>query len=81
MRVIYDGVKAGKGPEDYRADMLSVAEALTARGAGMIIDVNLIMIIYGVDRLFDMGRTCLNVTGDIACSLCVTKWVSKKSNK
>ena len=81
MRVIYDGVKAGKGPEDYRADMLSVAEALTARGAGMIIDVNLIMIIYGVDRLFDMGRTCLNVTGDIACSLCVTKWESKKSNK
>ena len=30
------------------------------------------------DRLFDMGRTCLNVTGDIACSLCVTKWESKK---
>ena len=31
------------------------------------------------DRLFDMGRTCLNVTGDIACSLCVSKWESKSA--
>ena len=59
------------------AGMIMLAMVLTAMG----IDVNLIMIIYGVDRLFDMGRTCLNVTGDIACSLCVTKWESKKSNK
>ena len=56
------------------AGMIMLAMVLTAMG----IDVNLIMIIYGVDRLFDMGRTCLNVTGDIACSLCVTKWQSKK---
>ena len=52
------------------AGMIMLAMVLTAMG----IDVNLIMIIYGVDRLFDMGRTCLNVTGDIACSVCVTKW-------
>ena len=37
MRVIYDGVKAGKGPEEYRADMESVVEALTARGADYFI--------------------------------------------
>ena len=37
MRVIYDGVKAGKEPEDYRADMESVVEALTARGADYLI--------------------------------------------
>ena len=37
MRVIYDGVKAGKGPEDYRADMEAVAEALTVRGADYFI--------------------------------------------
>ena len=59
------------------AGMIMLAMVLTAMG----IDVNLIMIIYGVDRLFDMGRTCLNVTGDIACSLCVTKWESKNSKK
>ena len=37
------------------------------------------MLIYGIDRLFDMGRTCLNITGDISCALCVTKWESKKA--
>ena len=37
MRVIYDGVKAGKGPKDYRADMEAVAEALTVRGADYFI--------------------------------------------
>ncbi|MDY3985546.1 aspartate/glutamate racemase family protein [Dysosmobacter sp.] len=33
MRVIYDGVKAGKGPENYRADMEAVVRSLTAQGA------------------------------------------------
>lgn len=57
-------------------------------GAGMImlamvleainIPVAYIGLIVAVDRIFDMGRTCLNVTGDIACSLCVTKWESNK---
>lgn len=57
-------------------------------GAGMImlamvletlnIPVSYIGLIVAVDRLFDMGRTCLNVTGDIACSVCVTKWEGKK---
>lgn len=37
MRVIYDGVKAGAEPERYRADMLSVLEALSARGADYFI--------------------------------------------
>lgn len=60
-------------------------------GAGMImlamvleainIPVAYIGLIVAVDRLFDMGRTCLNVTGDIACSICVTKWESKKAQK
>ncbi len=56
------------------AGMIMLAMVLTAMG----IDVNMIMIIYGIDRLFDMGRTCLNVTGDISCSLCVTKWQGGK---
>jgi len=45
------------------------------------VPVEMIMIIYGVDRLFDMGRTTLNITGDIACSLCVTRWEQKKATK
>ena len=59
------------------AGMIMLAMVLTA----MNVPVDMIMIIYGVDRLFDMGRTCLNVTGDIACSLCVTEWESKKAAK
>ncbi len=55
------------------AGMIMLAMVLTAMG----IDVNLIMIIYGVDRLFDMGRTCLNVTGDISCAICVSHWEGK----
>ena len=70
------------------ATLASIGTAGTP-GAGMImlamvlqamnIPVDMIMIIYGVDRLFDMGRTCLNITGDISCALCVTKWESKKT--
>ncbi len=45
------------------------------------VPVEMIMIIYGVDRLFDMGRTALNITGDIACSLCVSSWERKKTEK
>ncbi len=59
------------------AGMIMLAMVLTAMG----IDVDMIMIIYGVDRLFDMGRTCLNVTGDISCALCVSKWESGKARK
>ena len=32
-RVIYDGVKAGKGPDSYRADFLTVLEQMSAGGA------------------------------------------------
>ena len=59
------------------AGTIMLAMVLTAMG----LDVNLIMLIYGVDRLFDMGRTTLNITGDMACALCVSHWESKKTNK
>ena len=60
------------------ATLASIGTAGTP-GAGMImlamvleamnIPVDMIMLIYGIDRLFDMGRTCLNITGDISCAL------------
>ena len=59
------------------AGMLMLAMVLTAMG----IPVDMIMIIYGVDRLFDMGRTCLNVAGDISGTLCISAWESKKAAK
>ena len=38
------------------------------------IDPTYIGLIYGVDRLFDMGRTSLNVIGDASCAICVNYW-------
>ena len=57
------------------AGMIMLAMVLTQVG----LPVEGIAIIAGVDKLFDMGRTCLNITGDISCALCVTKWESKKA--
>ena len=59
------------------AGMIMLAMVLTA----LNIPVDYIGLIVAVDRLFDMGRTCLNVTGDISCACCVTKWESKKAAK
>ncbi len=44
------------------------------------IPVDYIGLIIAVDRLFDMGRTTMNITGDIVGSLCVTKWENGKLN-
>ena len=59
------------------AGMIMLAMVLEAIG----VPVAYIGLIVAVDRLFDMGRTCLNVTGDISCSLCVTQWEAKKALK
>ena len=59
------------------AGMIMLAMVLEAIG----IPVAYIGLIVAVDRLFDMGRTCLNVTGDMSCSLCVTNWEAKKEAK
>ena len=37
-----------------------------------------IALIAGVDRIFDMGRTTVNITGDAACSVIVNKLESIK---
>ena len=59
------------------AGMIMLAMVLEAVG----IPVAYIGLIVAVDRLFDMGRTCLNITGDISCSVCVTKWEEKRTAK
>ena len=56
------------------AGMTMLAMVLETLG----IPVAYIGLIVAVDRIFDMGRTCLNVTGDIACALCVSKWEGGK---
>lgn len=39
-----------------------------------------IALVAGVDRIFDMGRTVVNITGDAACSIIVSALESKKSS-
>ena len=72
------------------ATLASIGTAGTS-GAGMImlamvlesVGINPIYIgiIYGIDRLFDMGRTTLNIIGDASCALCVNTWVTKKDKQ
>ena len=38
-----------------------------------------IALVAGVDRIFDMGRTVVNITGDAACSIVVSALEEKKS--
>ena len=65
------------------ATLASIGTAGTS-GAGMImlamvleavgVPTTFIGIIYGIDRLFDMGRTTLNIIGDASCAVCVNQW-------
>lgn len=60
-------------------------------GAGMIMlamvlqSVNLpiegIALVAGIDRIFDMGRTTVNITGDAACALIVSKMEEKSARR
>lgn len=35
-------------------------------------------LVIGIDRIFDMGRTVVNITGDAACAVCVSALSEKK---
>lgn len=59
------------------AGVVMLAMVLTSVG----IPVEGILIIYGIDRLFDMGRTTINIVGDAAAALVVTKAEEKKDAK
>jgi Na+/H+-dicarboxylate symporter len=72
------------------ATLASIGTAGTS-GAGMImlamvldavgIPPTYIGIIYGIDRLFDMGRTTLNIIGDASCAVCVNAWEADSGKK
>ena len=57
-------------------------------GAGMVLlamvlqsvglPVEGIALVAGVDRIFDMGRTAVNITGDASCAIIVTNSIKKK---
>ncbi len=37
-----------------------------------------IALVAGIDRILDMGRTTVNITGDAACTVCVDAWEKKR---
>ena len=62
-----------------------------APGAGMVmlamvlqsvgLPVEGIALVAGVDRIFDMGRTTVNITGDASCAIVVSAWERRKQKK
>ena len=57
------------------AGMVMLAMVLTSVG----LPVEGIALVAGVDRIFDMGRTVVNITGDASCAVIVSKLESKKN--
>lgn len=56
------------------AGMVMLAMVLAAVG----LPVEGIALVAGVDRIFDMGRTVLNITGDASCAIVVSNMERKK---
>ena len=59
------------------AGMIMLAMVLQSVG----IPVEGIALIVGVDKLFDMGRTTLNIVGDASCAIVVSNWERKKQER
>ena len=59
------------------AGMVMLAMVLTSVG----LPVDGIALVAGVDRIFDMGRTTVNITGDAACAIVVSNVEEKREKK
>ena len=59
------------------AGMVMLAMVLTSVG----LPVDGIALVAGVDRIFDMGRTTVNITGDAACTIVVSNLEEKRERK
>ncbi|MEE1031543.1 MAG: dicarboxylate/amino acid:cation symporter [Ruminococcus sp.] len=59
------------------AGMVMLAMVLQSVG----LPVEGIALVAGVDRIFDMGRTTVNITGDSACAIIVSKLEERKEAK
>lgn len=59
------------------AGPIMLAMVLTSVG----LSVDGIALVVGVDRIFDMGRTVLNITGDASCTVIVSNLMKKRDAK
>jgi len=59
------------------AGMIMLAMVLESVG----LPVAGIGLIVGIDKIFDMGRTTLNIVGDASCAIIVSNWQRKADTK
>lgn len=59
------------------AGMVMLAMVLTSVG----LPVDGIALVAGIDRIFDMGRTTVNITGDAACTIVVSNLEEKRERR
>ena len=59
------------------AGMVMLAMVLASVG----LPIDGIALVAGVDRIFDMGRTTLNITGDASCAIVVSKLLRKRADR
>ena len=59
------------------AGMVMLAMVLQSVG----LPVEGIALVAGIDRIFDMGRTTLNITGDASCAIIVSNMMRKRAAK
>ena len=59
------------------AGMVMLAMVLASVG----LPIDGIALVAGVDRIFDMGRTTLNITGDASCAIIVSNMMKKREKK
>ena len=59
------------------AGMVMLAMVLASVG----LPIDGIALVAGVDRIFDMGRTTLNITGDASCAIIVSNLMKKREKK
>lgn len=59
------------------AGMVMLAMVLQSVG----LPIEGIALVAGVDRIFDMGRTVVNITGDTSCAVVVSNLINKKEAK
>ncbi len=59
------------------AGMVMLAMVLQSVG----LPVEGIALVAGIDRIFDMGRTVVNITGDASCAIVVSRMESRRAEK
>ena len=75
LAVVLTATLASIGPAGVSgAGMIMLAMVLQSVG----LPVEGIALVAGIDRIFDMGRTTVNITGDAACTLCVSKMEERR---